>query len=178
MRASAVPASAQEAPPLPVSPPVPLLRGLLFLALWLALAGPDPAGLPFGLLAAALATRASLRLLPPAEGRTDLLALARLLALTLRQSVIAGVDVARRAFTRPPDIAPGVIEVPLPLPAGPRRDAFRALASLAPGSLPLEDLPGGALRLHALDTGLPLARDTALAAAAFARLDPPRAPHG
>jgi multicomponent Na+:H+ antiporter subunit E len=166
---------AQEAPLPPVSLPAALARAALFLGLWLALAG--TAGLGFGLLAAGFATWASLRLLPPRRGRIDTRALAHLIGLTVRQTVLAGWDVARRAFTRPPDVAPGMIEVPLSLPPGPRRDAFRALASLAPGSLPLPDPPGGALRLHALDTGLPLARDTGRAAAAFARVRP-APPHG
>jgi multicomponent Na+:H+ antiporter subunit E len=166
---------AQEPPPLPASLPAALLRASLFLGLWLVLAG--PAGLPFGLLAAGLATWASLRLLPPHPGRLDPRALARLIGLTVRQTALAGWDVARRAFTRPPDVRPGVLDLPLPLPPGPRRDAFRALASLAPGSLPLADPPGGALRLHALDTALPLARDTGAAASAFARLNT-AAPHG
>jgi multicomponent Na+:H+ antiporter subunit E len=91
------------------------------------------------------------------------------LALTvLRQSFSAGWDVALRAFARPPRLAPGVIDVPLASPPGPSRDAFRALASLAPGSLPLEDLPGGRLRLHALDLAMPLEKDIAETEAAFA----------
>jgi multicomponent Na+:H+ antiporter subunit E len=91
------------------------------------------------------------------------------LALTmLRQSFSAGWDVALRAFANPPRLAPGVIEVPLAIPPGPSRDAFRALASLAPGSLPLEGLPDGTLRLHALDVAMPLEKDIAEIEAAFA----------
>jgi hypothetical protein len=62
-----------------------------------------------------------------------------------------------------------VIEVPLAIAPGPARDGFRALASLAPGSLPLEDLPDGRLRLHALDVAMPLAQDIAEIEAALAR---------
>jgi multicomponent Na+:H+ antiporter subunit E len=87
----------------------------------------------------------------------------------LRQSFSAGWDVALRAFAWPSRLAPGVIELPLTIPPGPSRDAFRALASLAPGSLPLEDLADGRLRLHALDLALPLAKDIAESEAAFAR---------
>ena len=86
----------------------------------------------------------------------------------LRQSFSAGWDVALRAFARPPRLAPGVIEVPLAIRPGPSRDAFRALASLAPGSLPLEDLPDGRLWLHALDLAMPLEKDIAEIEAAFA----------
>jgi multicomponent Na+:H+ antiporter subunit E len=91
-----------------------------------------------------------------------------LIITVLRQSFSAGWDVALRAFARPPRLAPGVIEVPLAIPPGPSRDAFRALASLAPGSLPLEDLPDGRLRLHALDLAMPLEKDIAETEAAFA----------
>lgn len=159
--------------------PAALSRGALLLGLWLVLAGADPAGLPFGLLAASLGALASLRLLPPRPGWVAPLALFGLIGLVLRQSFAGGWDVALRAFARPPRLAPGVLDVPVELPPGPQRDALRVLASLAPGSLPLEDLPvegrpleglpDNALRLHTLDTGLPLARDVAATAAALAR---------
>ncbi|MFN9093337.1 MAG: Na+/H+ antiporter subunit E, partial [Alphaproteobacteria bacterium] len=96
-------------------------------------------------------------------------ALPRLALILLRQSFSAGWDVALRAFASPPRLAPGVIEIPLAIPPGPSRDAFRALASLAPGSLPLEDQPDGGLRLHALDLAMPLEKDLAETKAAFAR---------
>lgn len=147
--------------------PAALARGALFFGLWLVLTGADAFGLPFGLLATLCATYASLRLLPPSPGRIMLRALPGLALAMLRQSFSAGWDVALRAFARPPRLAPGVIEVPLDIPPGPSRDAFRALASLAPGSLPLEDLADGRLRLHALDVALPLAEETAEMKAAF-----------
>ena len=148
--------------------PTALARGALFFGLWLVLTGAEPLGLPFGLLAGFCATHASMRILPPGPGRIVLRALPRLALTMLRQSFSGGWDVALRAFARPPRLAPGVIEVPLAIPPGPSRDAFRALASLAPGSLPLEDLPDGRLRLHALDVAMPLEKDIAETEAAFA----------
>ena len=148
--------------------PTALARGALFFGLWLVLTGAEPFGLPFGLLAGFCATHASMRILPPGPGRIVLRALPRLALTMLRQSFSGGWDVALRAFARPPRLAPGVIEVPLAIPPGPSRDAFRALASLAPGSLPLEDLPDGRLRLHALDVAMPLEKDIAETEAAFA----------
>ena len=145
-----------------------LARGALCFCLWLVLTGAEPSGLPFGLLAAFCATHASMRLLPPGPGRIVLRALPGLAFTVLRQSFSAGWDVALRAFANPPRLTPGVIEVPLAIPPGPSRDAFRALASLAPGSLPLEDLPDGRLRLHALDLAMPLEKDIAEIEAAFA----------
>lgn len=149
--------------------PAALARGACFFGLWLVLAGTEPFGLPFGLLAACCATYASLRLLPPGPGGVAPSALPRLALTLLRQSFSAGWDVALRAFARPPRLSPGEVELPLTIQPGPARDAFRALASLAPGSLPLEDLPNGRLKLHALDIAMPLERDLAEIEAAFAR---------
>ena len=153
----------------PHAKPAALARGGLLFCLWLVLTGADPLGLPFGLLAALCGTHVSLRLLPPCPNRVVLRALPSLIGTMLRQSFSAGWDVALRAFAWPSRLAPGVIELPLTIPPGPSRDAFRALASLAPGSLPLEDLADGRLRLHALDLALPLAKDIAESEAAFAR---------
>jgi multicomponent Na+:H+ antiporter subunit E len=161
----------KEPTPLPSQSALPaaLARGALFFGLWLVLTGADPFGLPFGLLAALCATQASLRLLPPGPGKIALGTLPGLIFIVLRQSFSAGWDVALRAFARPPRLASGIIQVQLAIPPGPSRDAFRALASLAPGSLPLEDLPDGRLRLHALDLAMPLAEELAETEAAFAR---------
>ncbi len=155
--------------PTPSALPAALARGAVFFGLWLVLTGAEPLGLPFGLIAAFCATYASLRLLPPGPGAIAARALPRLALILLRQSFSAGWDVALRAFASPPRLAPGVIEIPLAIPPGPSRDAFRALASLAPGSLPLEDQPDGGLRLHALDLAMPLEKDLAETKAAFAR---------
>ena len=154
--------------PAPSVLPAALVRGAVFFGLWLVLTGAEPFGLPFGLIAAFCATTTSLRLLPPGASRIAPGGLPRLVLIMLRQSFSAGWDVALRAFAFPPRLAPGVIEVPLAMPPGPARDGFRALASLAPGSLPLEDLPDGRLRLHALDLAMPLAKDLAETEAALA----------
>jgi multicomponent Na+:H+ antiporter subunit E len=149
--------------------PAALARGTCFFGLWLVLAGAGAFGLPFGLFAASCATYASLRLLPPGPAGITPSALPRLALTLLRQSFSAGWDVALRAFARPPRLSPGEVEVPLTIQPSPARDAFRALASLAPGSLPLEDLPNGMLKLHTLDIAMPLERDLAEIEAAFVR---------
>jgi len=154
---------------MPSALPAAVARGAVFFGLWLVLTGAEPFGLPFGLIATLCATHVSLRLLPPGANRIAPSGLPRLALIMLRQSFGAGWDVALRAFAFPPRLAPGVIEVPLAIPPGPARDGFRALASLAPGSLPLEDLPDGRLRLHALDIAMPLAQDIAEIEAALAR---------
>ncbi|WP_137178809.1 Na+/H+ antiporter subunit E [Roseomonas sp. AR75] len=137
-------------PPSPTPFSAALLRGAALFALWLVVAGPNLLGLGFGLLAAGLGTWASLALLPPATARISPAALARVIAGVLRQSVLAGWDIARRALARDMRLAPGDVAVPLHLPPGAAQDGFRLLASLAPGALPLES-GQGTLRLHVLD---------------------------
>src|SRR5262249_38387783 len=53
-------------------------RGTIFVVIWLLIAGPAAADLPIGLVAAAAATWASLRLLPAGRSRLQLRALAAL----------------------------------------------------------------------------------------------------
>ncbi|WP_237214852.1 Na+/H+ antiporter subunit E, partial [Falsiroseomonas oryziterrae] len=139
-------------PPPPVAAPkAALARGAALFALWLVLAGTDPLGLGFGLLAAALGARASLRLLPPGQLGVSRAGLGRVALRVLRESALAGWDVARRALSRDMRLSPGIVLVPLQLPPGPVQDGFRLLASLAPGALPLAG-GGGVLSLHVLDT--------------------------
>ncbi|TCZ64834.1 Na+/H+ antiporter subunit E [Roseicella aquatilis] len=151
-------------------------RFAAFLGLWLVLSGSDPAGLVVGLAAAALAARISLRLLPPAGGAVRPGAVLRLGLLLLRDSLAAGLDIARRALDPRLPIRPGLVPVPLRLSSG--RDAFRLVASLQPGTLPVGMNAEGRLLVHALDTRLPVAaeagRTEALVAAALGR----DAPHG
>lgn len=145
-----------------------MLRGLGFLALWVVLgAGTAPADLLVGALAAALATWASLRLLPPTDARLRPLALLRLAGFTLRASVLAGLDIARRVFDPRLPLAPGIVAVPLRTPPGAARDGFRLLSSLQPGTLPVGEDAQGRLLLHALDTALPVAAEAQAAEALF-----------
>jgi len=167
-------------PPPPAPSPSPrqrraaLARGAALFGLWLVVAGPDPAGLFFGLLAAALGTWASLALLPPGEARIAPTALAHVAADTLRQGAAAGWDIARRALSRDMRLAPGFVAMPQRLPPGPTQDGFRLLASLAPGALPL-DSKAGILRVHVLDTRAPHAEELgATESAVAAALGAPR----
>lgn len=140
------------------------------MALWLALAGPEPWGLAVGLGAALLAARASLRLLPSGPARRLPLAWVRLTLRFLGQSWAGGLDVAARVFRPALPLRTGLLRYPLRLPAGPARGAFRTLASLVPGTLPAGE-DAGRLLVHCLDLDLPvtatLARDEALLAEAL-----------
>ena len=131
-------------------------RAILFFGFWLAISGWKAADLPVGFVAAAAATWASLALAPPTGARLRPGALAVLAWHFLRGSVVAGFDVARRALGRDLDLNPGLITAPLRLPPGDARNAFCALASLAPGSLPV-GIDGDTLLLHCLDVTQPVA---------------------
>jgi multicomponent Na+:H+ antiporter subunit E len=123
-----------------------------FVCLWLVISRLDLAELLIGAVTAAGATWASLHLLPPGPGRLRPAALARLGLRFVRQSAIAGADVARRALDPRLPLRPGFVRVPLRVAPGVARNAFCALASLMPGSLPAGS-DNGALRVHCLDLG-------------------------
>ena len=72
------------------------------------------------------------------------------------QSVVAGVDVARRAFDPRLPLRPGFVKCPLRLPPGSARNTFCALTSLVPGTVP-SDGDEDALAYHCLEPRQPVA---------------------
>ena len=146
-------------------------RGLGFAGLWLVLgSGMAPGDFVVGAAAVALATALSLRLLPPSGGILRPGVGLRLVAAILRDSVGAGIDIARRVFDPRLPIQPGEVAVPLAMPPGPARDGVLLLASLQPGTLPAGTDAQGRIVLHALDTALPVEREMqALVTAATGR---------
>ena len=133
-------------------------RAVPFLALWLILVGgPDPADRPAGIVAVVAATWASLRLQPPGRARFSPIALARLVWRFTRQSIVAGADVAWRALDPQLPLRPGFVVYPAHLPPGSALNAFCALTSLSPGTLPAGRDDGGAIVVHCLDVGQPVA---------------------
>lgn len=133
----------------------------LFLVFWLMIAGYAPGDLPVGLAAAALATWASLRLLPAGNGRVRLLPLVGLALHFFRQSVSAGAQVAWLAFRPSMPIHPGFIAYATRLQWAGARNAFCALSSLLPGTLPAGSDDHGSLSIHCLDVDQPVADDLA-----------------
>ena len=117
-----------------------VLRALLYWACgsWSTRA-PSLRNLVVGVLASAAAAWASVRLLPPASGRVRMGALLLLLPRFLWQSLVAGLDVARRAFAPRLDLQPGFVEYRTQLPPGSARSAFELIASLMPGSVPSDE---------------------------------------
>ena len=121
-----------------------------------------------GLAAVAAATWTSLILLPPEGGRLRLGALFALAVSFVRGSAMSGFDVARRALRRELDLRPGFVTAPLRLPPGNARNAFSALASLMPGTLPV-GMDEDSLLIHGLDVAQPIAEDLAREEALFMR---------
>lgn len=146
-----------------------IARALGLVALWLALIGADPVEAIVGALTAVVAARASLRLLPPGPHRVQPVAAAGFALRLLGQGVVAGADVARRALDPRLPLRPGFVSQPLRLPPGVARDAFCALTSLLPGTVPSGTDARGALLVHGLDLDQPIAARIAADEARFAR---------
>lgn len=139
-----------------------MIRGAGFLGFWLLLIGPNPVDLVAGLFAAAAATGTSLRLLPPSSGRWQYAALTRLTLRFMQQSIIGGLDVARRALDPRLPLRPGFVAYPVRLPPGPARYTFSALTSALPGTLPTGSNAHGVLIYHCLDIDQPVAAHLAI----------------
>lgn len=117
-----------------------VLRLSAFGLVWLGLSAADPAQLPYGIIAVLAATALSLALLPPAQpsiGRwpARIWGTVVLAAWFLQQSVIGGIDVARRAIWPTVDIAPAVVDVDVTVPAGPAQQLCYLIMNLLPGSM-------------------------------------------
>lgn len=154
-----------------------LARFIGLFALWVVLIGLDPVDLAVGALTAAVATWASLRLLPPDAGRVKLAALAARLPRFLWQSVVAGVDVARRALAPRMPLATGFVTYRTGLPRGQARTSFASITSLLPGTVPVADDDAG-ITYHCLDTAQPVAEQLATEERGYAKALVPGRRHG
>lgn len=132
-----------------------LVRALLFLVFWVALIGFSFPALAVGAVAAAGATWVSLHLLPPVPQRVRLGALVLLLPRFLWQSLLAGWDVARRAFDPRLPLRPGFVTFPSRHAPGHLRNTFATISSLMPGTLPCGE-NGDEIIFHCLDVGQPV----------------------
>jgi multicomponent Na+:H+ antiporter subunit E len=147
-----------------------VLRALGFAVLWILLTGGNPADLGAGAVAIFAATWTSLRLLPPGTSQLRPLALGQFALRFLRQSLIAGVDVARRALDPRLPLTPGFVHYPVGLPPGPARNMFTTLMSLLPGSVPIGADASGGLLVHCLDAEQPIAAQLAAEEVHFAQV--------
>jgi len=133
-----------------------LLRYAGYLGFWVLLAGTERADLTAGLIAAAIATAVSLRLLPPSPGWPHLGAGLHLFLSFLWQSLVSGLDIAYRVLHPRLPLQPGLVRYPVRLPAGPLRSSFAALTGAIPGTLPVGTAGDGVLLYHCLDTRAPV----------------------
>jgi multicomponent Na+:H+ antiporter subunit E len=142
---------------------VALGRGATYLVVWMVIAGGDADDLLPGVGAAVLATWVSLRLMPPdpVGGSVRWLAAVVLFARFVRVSVLAGLDVARRALAPRMRLAPGYVHYQPQLPPSDARSLFQAMTSQMPGTIPSGTGPSGAITYHCLDASQPVAAQLA-----------------
>lgn len=131
---------------------IPWARAFALLIVWIILTGGSLKDLPVGLIAVAVAAFVSVRVRPASQVTLRLAPTLTYVATFLRQSVVAGFDVARRAFDPRLPLKTGFIEFTPALPAGMERTLFADLSSMAPGTLPVEERLDGTLLVHCLDT--------------------------
>lgn len=144
------------------------LRALLYFGVWIVVDhSAKPANLIVGVLASLAAAWVSLKLLPPQRGRVRLGRLVLLLPRFLWQSLVAGLDVARRAFAPRLDLQPGFVDYPTQLPPGSARSGFELIASLMPGSVSTDEGPRH-IEFHVLDQRQPVAEQLAAEERAYA----------
>ena len=135
---------------------VALGRGAKFFALWVVLMpSAKPADLAVGAVGTVAATWVSMRLLPPVSGYLRLGALVALMPHFARQSVLAGIDVARRALDPRMPLNPGFVDCPLDFAPGFARCTFATITSLLPGTVPCGDKQSS-LVYHCLDVAQPV----------------------
>jgi multicomponent Na+:H+ antiporter subunit E len=132
-----------------------LKRGLGYLLLWIVLIGWAPGPLAFGIATAAVAAWVSLKLMPVGALRIRLGATIALVPHFLWQSVVAGVDVARRALDPRLPLAPGFVVYRPQVEPGLARNVFTAYSSLLPGTVPCGE-EGDGVVYHCLDLGQPV----------------------
>ena len=135
-----------------------LVRGVAYFVVWIVMAGGQLADVAPGLVVAAVATWVSLALLPIDPGFTDVRPLA-VLQLALRfvwASIVAGLDIAKRAFSPSLPLKRGYLSYPVGLPQGTSRNLFMSVTSLMPGTLPAGSDESGRLIYHCLDVEQPV----------------------
>lgn len=130
------------------------VRIAAFALVWWAVSEGDPAMAGYGLVVVPLAAVASLALIRPRPGAWTGIGARAGAAVVLTgwflwRSVRGAIDVARRALTTPPDVAPEVIVYRFRAEAPATRAVIALLLTLMPGSLAM-GVEGDGLRVHVL----------------------------
>jgi multicomponent Na+:H+ antiporter subunit E len=121
----------------------------------------ESSDLTAGLAAALAATWASLHLMPAEQRNIRPIKLAKFVFHFLHQSIVAGTDVAFRALDPRLPLRPGFVVYRAHLPPGTKRNAFCAIMSLLPGTLPCGPAEGHDLTVHCLDVTQPVVEQLA-----------------
>lgn len=127
-------------------------RFLLLLVLWWVLVEGQAAALVPGVAVAALAVLVSVRAFSTRVYRLRWRAVPSFAVFFIGNSVVAGLDVARRLLVPSLPIAPGTVTVELRIPEGAPRWLLANTLSLLPGTLSVE-LHEQRLEVHCLDAG-------------------------
>ena len=143
-------------------------RATFLFGFWLILYGVKSPDFIVGVLAAIAATWASLILLPPGQWHLNPVALSKLFLRFAIQSIVAGIDVARRALDPRMPLRPGFVNYPVRFPPGPTRNTFATLTSLLPGTVPA-GYRNGKIVYHCLDINQPVVSQLAAEEAALAQ---------
>lgn len=139
----------------------PFMRAAALFLVWLVLTDGRLADMPVGLLAAFLGALASRSLAPTTLATPRAGLLLSYGVRFLRQSVLAGFDIAHRAFSPSLPLKPGMALFAPTLPPGPAHTLFADLASMAPGTLPTGEAADGSMEIHCLDTDIDAAAQLA-----------------
>jgi multicomponent Na+:H+ antiporter subunit E len=130
------------------------LRSLVFALVWLGLTEGDLKDWWLGLAFVAIAAAASLVLMPPGGRRWRPGGVAPFVAFFLRQSLLGGLDVARRALDPRMPVDPVFIEFRTGLTDEAAIVLLADIASLLPGTV-TADIAGQHLVVHVLDRNMP-----------------------
>jgi multicomponent Na+:H+ antiporter subunit E len=154
-----------------------LRRSFAFLALWICLIGIGRMDLVIGAVAAAVAAWTSLSLWPSGAGCASA-SIPAYSVRFVRQSIGAGIEVAKYAFARRVELNPGFTTYRTCLPPGMRREALCTVMSLQPGKMPVETAPDGTMRIHCLDMSHAVEAELSEDEATFLKILKPERAHG
>jgi len=130
-------------------------RMMLPLIFWLVPTEADVSALAFGIPAIVGTAWASMRLAPPRGRVARPFPLVSGVPRFLGESLLGGIDVARRALQPSMPLKPGWLAIPTSLPAGAPRVAIGSEFSLMPGTL-VAGSTERELLVHCLDVDAPV----------------------
>lgn len=154
------------------------VRFLLLYLIWWILTEGDLTGTGFGIVVTAIVALLSVRLFPPSGYRLNPAGILAFSGYFLMQSIVAGIDVARRLISPRLPIQPGALTVTTLLPPGSPRWLLANTLSLMPGTLSVR-IDSDQLEVHCLDTAQSIEQEIRRTERYLARLFSVEAPaHG